>query len=144
MRFKFKLQKTADFFDHKETAKKMEIVKVKGHLNALEDKHRDFERENKNIFAKNSIFESVSISWLKLRHDRVEANLNSMAQLKSEIDEVSEILEHKKKELKKISQKKKALEKVREKKQAEFKLEQSRIEQKLLDDNYQILRQFKE
>lgn len=144
MKFKFKLQKTADFYEHRETAKKMEIAQVKNHLGVLENRAQSLHEENLNSLRKDNEPQSVEIAWIKVRHDRIEANLNTLDQLKKEIEDVQTVLEQKKIELRKLSQKKKALEKVREKKLSEFKLERSRSEQKLLDENYQILRQFKE
>jgi flagellar export protein FliJ len=67
-----------------------------------------------------------------------------MEELQKEIDEANQIFDKKQTELKQIAQKRKALEKIREKKLAEFNVDKIRNEQKSMDENYQILRQFKE
>lgn len=144
MKFKFRLEKAADVFAQRETAKKMEVATVAKQMEDLKGRLRTVVTENRRLFEENSQLKTESVAWIKVLTDRVEANLLTMAAIEAEIEQVSEVLEVKKVELRRISQRKRALEKVREKKFQEFKIEQNRLDQKRLDENYQILGHSKE
>lgn len=144
MKFKFRLEKAARFFDQREMAKKLELANVMAQLNRLKTELQKFENENREVFNQNSRVQTVAAPWIKVWMDRVEANLADIKRVQTEIESVLEIVEIKKMELSAISKRKKALEKVKEKRLAEFKIQKSRAEQKKLDENYQILELTKE
>jgi flagellar FliJ protein len=144
MKFKFRLEKAARFFDQREMAKKLELASVMAQLNRLKIELQKFENENREVFNQNSKVQTVAAPWIKVWMDRVEANLADIKRVQIEIESVLEIVEIKKMELSAISKRKKALEKVKEKRLAEFKIQKSRAEQKKLDENYQILELTKE
>jgi len=144
MKFKFRLEKAARFFDQREMAKKLEMSNVMAQLNRLKMELQKFENENREVFNQNSRVQTVAAPWIKVWMDRVEANLADIKRVQTEIESVLEIVEIKKMELSAISKRKKALEKVKEKRLAEFKIQKSRAEQKKLDENYQILELTKE
>jgi flagellar FliJ protein len=144
MKFKFRLEKAARFFDQREMAKKIELANVMAQLNRLKMELQNFENENREVFNQNSRVQTVAAPWIKVWMDRVEANLADIKRVQTEIESVLEIVEIKKMELSAISKRKKALEKVKDKRLAEFKIQKSRAEQKKLDENYQILELTKE
>jgi flagellar FliJ protein len=144
MKFKFRLEKAARFFDQREMAKKLELANVMAQLNRLKMELQNFEKENREVFNQNSRVQTVAAPWIKVWMDRVEANLADIKRVQTEIESVLEIVEIKKMELSAISKRKKALEKVKDKRLAEFKIQKSRAEQKKLDENYQILELTKE
>jgi flagellar FliJ protein len=144
MKFKFRLEKAARFFDQREMAKKLELANVMAQLNRLKMELQNFENENREVFNQNSRVQTVAAPWIKVWMDRVEANLADIKRVQTEIESVLEIVEIKKMELSAISKRKKALEKVKDKRLAEFKIQKSRAEQKKLDENYQILELTKE
>ncbi|NBT59241.1 hypothetical protein EBT16_10705 [bacterium] len=144
MKFKFRLEKAAQFFSRRETAKKLELAALTEKMLGLKKELEVFEDENRSVFSKNSQFQTVAAPWIRVLMERVDSNLLSIKQIQTEIEHLLGLMDMKKQELSAISKRKKALEKVKEKKFAEFKLKQSRSEQKRLDENYQILELIKE
>jgi len=144
MKFKFRLEKAARFFDQRETAKKLELANVIAQLSRLKSELQQFETENREVFSQNNRVQTIAAPWIKLWMDRIEANLAEIKRVQSKIESVLAVVEIKKQELSAISKRKKALEKVREKRLSEFKIQKTRAEQKKLDENYQILELIKE
>lgn len=144
MKFKFRLEKAAQFFSQRETAKKLELANLGSEMERLKRTLAKFEQDNRDMFAKNSQLQTVAAPWIKILMDRVDANLSEIKRVHEDIETLLEMIQQKKSELSAISKRKKALEKVKEKKFSEFKIQKLRAEQKKLDENYQILELIKE
>lgn len=143
MKFKFRLERTADFFSKKERAKQLELARVHSEIEQIKQQISQLETENRSVFERGSSGQEMTGAWAKLLFDRVEFNLKSVDGLSEQMLQVKEVLEEKKKELLEISQRRRALEKLKDKKLSEFKLLSSRKEQKQLDENYQLLEPLK-
>lgn len=139
MKFRFRLEKAAQFYAQRETAKKLELANVIAQLAKLTDELKKIEIENQEVISQNNRIQTIAAPWIQVWMSRIDANLASIKQVQKEVEKVMEALEVKKIELAAISKRKKALEKVREKKLAEFRVQKARNEQKQLDENYQIL-----
>jgi len=139
VKFKFRLEKTASFLLKKEKAKQLEVVQVLNDLEEIRQKRIRIENENGEVFRENSQPQEIKAAWLKVLFDRVEFNLHEIDALAEKTTERKVVLEEKKTELVAIAQRRKALEKLKEKKLFEFKVLQARKDQKMLDENYQIL-----
>lgn len=139
MKFKFRLEKTAQFFSKKEKAKELELARVKFEMEKIQGQISQLENENRVVFSSNTIKQEIPAAWAKILLDRVDLNLQAMSQLSDEVAKIRDVFDLKKKELVEISQRRKALEKLRDKKLGEFKMLRSRKEQKQLDENYQLL-----
>ena len=139
MKFKFRLEKTAHFFQKKEKAKQLELAQIKFEMEKVQSQINELENENKKVFSSNSSKREMPAAWLKMLLDRVDFNCESVAQLSEEVAKIQAVFDLKKAELLKITQRRKALEKLRDKKWDEFKVHRSRKDQKQLDENYQLL-----
>jgi len=139
VKFKFRLEKTAQFFLKKEKTKQLELARIKFEMDKVASQIKELENENRTAFANNSLKQEMPVAWLKMKLDRVDLNVESVAQLSEEMAKIASVFDLKKAELLKISQRRKALEKLKDKKWDEFKTLRSRKDQKQLDENYQLL-----
>jgi len=140
MRFKFRLEKIANYFTQKEFAKKNELAKVLRDLAQSKSLKESIERENLGLLKNQSQKSQVGVEWLKLFMDRIDHNIISLEKLKVVIGEQQTVVDLKRKELNILSAKKKALETMRDKKMAEFKVIANRNAQKKLDESFELLK----
>ncbi|NBX92166.1 MAG: hypothetical protein EB078_02760 [Proteobacteria bacterium] len=140
MRFKFRLEKIANYFTQKEFAKKIELAKVLRDLAQSKSLKESIERENLGLLKNQSQKSQVGVEWLKLFMDRIDHNIISLEKLKVVIGEQQTVVDLKRKELNILSAKKKALETMRDKKMAEFKVIANRNAQKKLDESFELLK----
>lgn len=139
MKFKFRLEKTAHFYEQKEALKKLELAEVVRRVAELKEKIEAFTKENQLNLSQTNQQQVISQAWLQFSSERSGFNLQSIKELNDQIEDLQLYLEKKKQELAEVMRIKKALEKVKEKKWTEFKLLRNRKEQAELDEVSQLL-----
>jgi len=139
MRFKFRLEKVANYFIQREFAKKLELAKATHELVTVQQEAKNLEKENISLLNQRSEKAALGFEWLKLLMDRIDNNIGSLEDLEKKSIELKEVVELKRKELNAVTARKKALESMKEKKRQDFKVVENRKLQRRLDDTYQIL-----
>ncbi|NBV49614.1 hypothetical protein EBR78_00190 [bacterium] len=139
MKFQFRLEKAAHFYEQKEALKKLELAELVRRVTDLKEKIEAFTNENQLNLMRTNRHQVISPAWLQFSSERSGYNLQSIKELNEQIEDLQLYLEKKKQELAEVMRIKKALEKVREKKWNEFKLIKNRKEQSELDEVSQLL-----
>jgi flagellar biosynthesis chaperone FliJ len=129
------------FFVLKETTKKMEIAACMQKIQYLESRK---ERLNGNIRELlDRVPQDADLQLVPYQGPKISLDLKELKITELEIKKQTEELDMRRAELVNIVRRKKALEALKDKKAQEFRVEQSRREQKLLDQTYQLTSKFR-
>lgn len=139
MKFKFRLEKVANYFVQREFAKKLELAKATRELVMIEQQASSLKTENSTLLNQRTEKAALGIEWLKLLMDRIDNNIGSLEELDRKTSQLREVVDLKRRELNAVTARKKALESMKEKKKQDFKTVENRRLQRRLDDTYQIL-----
>lgn len=139
MKFKFRLEKVANYFVQREFAKKLELAKATRELVMVEQQASSLKTENSTLLNQRIEKAALGIEWLKLLMDRIDNNIGSLEELDRKTSQLREVVDLKRRELNAVTARKKALESMKEKKKQDFKTVENRRLQRRLDDTYQIL-----
>jgi len=135
MKFRFSLQKALDWTEVEESALRMEIARLLKEAERLTARRAELESNLERLLGG-----QLSLEWAPYRAQKVPSDAREMRELEGKIRERRNEIEFKKVDLNRVLMKRKGLESLRGKRLGDFRMQETRREQKRLDDNYQILK----
>ena len=141
MKFDFRLEKVLHFVRLKETVKKMELASIAQRVSFLEKRTEEIRAGLRVMLEKHHT--QLSAEWVQYHTSKIAFDAHEVGRLEAILQKETAALEKKKVELSRLLYRKKALEALREKRLREFNTHESRRQQRVLDDVYQMTQQTK-
>lgn len=138
MVFRFRLARVLNFLELKEREKKMEVASLVRKKESLAQRRNEMELQIVGLLTKSQEEKDFSGSWSTFRAQKISLNRSEMTSLDRQIESTQVLLDDKRWELSRMSMRKKAVEELREKKKREFEVEESRKDQKRLDEGFRM------
>lgn len=137
MRFKFRLERVLDFLVLRETMKKTEVAALVRELQEYKVKIETLEQELRSLLEEGPRRFTENMHWAAFQVARIAADRRDIEALGKKIIATEDELIEKRGELSRLSMRRKAMENLKDKKREEFKLDQSRKDQKAMDELHQ-------
>ena len=136
MNFQFRLAKVLHFIKLKETVKKMEVASIIQRINFLNKRVEGLQAGMRDLLSKHH--EQLSSEWTFYHTSKIGLDAKEVSKIEALLVNENAGLEKKKGELGRLLMRKKSLENLKEKRLQEFKMQESRKQQRSLDDLYQV------
>ena len=140
MRFKFRLARVLNYLSLKETVKKMEVAAVVREIALTEQRVLELEADLRQLLEEGPKRFAEGMQWASFQVNRIAADRRDIEVLAKKLNTLQEDLQEKRGELAKLAMRRQAMENLRDKRKAEFKLDQSRRDQKQMDELFQGFR----
>lgn len=140
MRFKFRLARVLNYLSLKETVKKMEVAAVVREIALAERRVQELEVDLRQLLEEGPKRFAEGMQWASFQVNRIAADRRDIEALAKNLRLLHEALEEKRGELARLAMRRQAMENLRDKRKAEFKLDQSRRDQKQMDELFRGFR----
>ena len=138
MKFKFRLEKVLSFLKLQETMLKMEVATLARRATELRARMVTLEEDTRRILEETPLRLAENPAWAPYQTSQVALNTKRVRELQVKYDQVRNDWEIKKLELGRHAMRRKALENLRANKLSEFKIEETRKDQKKMDELFQL------
>lgn len=141
MKFSFRLDKMLRFIELEEITKKTEISALLKKLTDIKLQLIDRQKTIQEVLLSSQDRLIEGNHWVPYQIDKVAADSKKINDLTAELSEIETRVVEKKAELGRVIMRRRALSKLKEKRYSEFRVQQSRIEQKHLDELFRLVKQ---
>lgn len=140
MKFRFRLERMLQFVELREATKRTEIATLRQAIHSGEQRKIGLEGSIRKMLVDSRARLAINASWVPYEVQKIDADSKEILKIERELVKHHETLLIKQEELSRLSMRKKALESLKDKRKLDFSLNQSRREQKLLDESYRTVK----